>query len=266
MDRYRLLPRIDENGPMQMAIDEAIAVSCSQKKAPPTLRFYTFKPPAISIGCHQKIDNFNINKIGKKKFDYVRRITGGTAVLHKNDLVYSLVLSESSLPAKIVDAYNYLADGLVFGLKNIGLTAVKKMSKTNKRQDACYLNANPYDIIVNSKKISGNAQARLKGVVLQHGTIIIEDNLKELIDCLNLDDKQKAKLLKESPKKVTCLENELGKISISKLEKAMADGFKKLFDKKGISFEKKGLTDEEKKLIKKLYHQKLRSLSLTLRS
>jgi lipoyl(octanoyl) transferase len=244
-----------------MVIDEAVALSCSENKSPPTLRFYTFNPPAISIGCNQKIDNFNINKISKKKFDFVRRITGGTAVLHKNDLVYSLVSPESSLPAKVIDAYNYLSDGLVFGLKNIGLTAVKKTAKTIKRQDACYLNANPYDVMVNDKKISGNAQARLKGVVLQHGTIIIEDNLKELIDCLNLDGRQKAKLLKESQKKVTCLENELGKINISKIEKAMIKGFKELFNKKKIFFEEKKLTDYEEKLIKKIYHQKLQSLS-----
>ncbi len=257
MDKFRLLPRINKNGPMQMAIDEAIAVACSKNKAPPTLRFYTFTPPAVTIGYHQEIENFDVDKVREKGFDLVRRITGGTAVLHKNDLVYSLVIPEHFLPHKIIDAYNYLSNGLVEGLKEIGLPAGKKKSASKQRKSSCYLNSNPYDIMINNKKISGNAQARIKGVVLQHGTIIMEDNLKELIDCLNFNDSQKAKLLKESENKVTSVDRELGeKTSIVKIEQAMAAGFKNLFDKKGVYLEKGELTNYERKLMKKLYSQK----------
>lgn len=242
---------------MQMAIDEALAIACSENKSPPTLRFYTFAPPAITIGRHQKLADFNLDKINEKGFSLVRRITGGTAVLHKNDLVYSLVMPENFLPEKVADAYRFLSGGLVEGLKNLRLNAKKKIVKNTHRQSSCYLNQNPYDVVVNNKKISGNAQARINGVVLQHGTIIIEDNLQELIDCLNLDGCQKLKLCQQSEKKVTNLKKELTtKINVSEVEKAMALGFYHLFRNKNIKFEEKNLTANEKKLAKELCSQK----------
>ncbi len=257
MDRYRLLPSINEGGPMQMAIDEAVVISCSEGKSPPTLRFYTFAPPAITIGYHQEVENFGVDEIREKGFDFVRRITGGTAVLHKNDLVYSLVLPEFSLPNKITDAYNYLSDALVYGLKEIGLRAKKKKLVSEERKASCYLNSNPYDIVVNSKKISGNAQARIRGVVLQHGTIIIENNLPELFDCLTCEDRQRKDLLATARKKVTSVEKELGRRpSIAEVEEAMISGFRSLFSQKGISFRKNSLTDYETTLAEKLYREK----------
>lgn len=256
MEKYRLLPLIEDDCKMQMAIDEAITLACSEERSLPTLRFYVFSSPAVTLGYGQRTSNFNFEKEGKK-FDYVRRMTGGTAVLHKNDLVYSLILPEESLPHKIVDAYNYLSDGLVTGFKKLGLNAEKKNSESKERKDSCYLNSNPYDVVVNGKKISGNAQARLKGIVLQHGTIIIEDNLNELIDCMSLSEEKKIELINRAKTKVTCVKNELKRdIIISELEEVMLSGFKELFKQKEITFEKGVLTNYEKRLIEKLYKEK----------
>ncbi len=257
MDRYRLLPSINESGPMQMAIDEAVVISCSEGKSPPTLRFHTFAPPAITIGYHQEIETFDVDEIREKGFDFVRRLTGGTAVLHKNDLVYSLVLPEFSLPSKITDAYNYLSDGLVNGLKELGLSAKKRNSTSKKRKASCYLNSNPYDIVVNEKKISGNAQARISGVVLQHGTIIIENNFPNLFDCLACSDRQRRNFLETANRTVTSVEKELGrKPSIAEVEEAMISGFRTLFSQKGISFRENSLTDYERTLAGKLAQEK----------
>lgn len=257
MQKYRILPYMNDSGAMQMAIDEAITIACSERKSPPTLRFYSFNPSAITLGYGQRINILDFKKIEEKGFDYVRRITGGTGVLHKNDLVYSLILPEDSLPHKVLDAYNYLSDGLVIGLKRIGLKAEKKDYESKKRKDSCYLNSNPYDVMVNGMKISGNAQARLKGVVLQHGTIIIEDNLNELIECLNLRKDEKQNLSKSAKNKVTCIKNELRKeVTLSKLEEAMLLGFVELFNKRGINFKKGYLTDYEKHLAEKLCKEK----------
>ncbi len=240
-----------------MAIDEAIAISHSKDKSPPTLRFYTFTPPAITIGYHQEVENFDVDEIRKKKFDFVRRLTGGTAVLHKNDLVYSLVLPEFSLPRKITNAYNYLSDALIRGLKELGLPAKKKKLVSEERKDTCYLNSNPYDIVVNNKKISGNAQSRIRGVVLQHGTIIIKNNLPELFDCLICEDRQRRDFHATARKKVTSVEKELGRCpSIAEVEEAMISGFRTLFSQKGILFRKKSLTDYETTLAEKLYREK----------
>lgn len=253
MDKIRLLKLKKDSGPMQMAVDEAITLRCSL----PTLRFYTFDPPAITLGQNQEVKKFNLKPVEKKGFDLVRRITGGTAVLHKNDLVYSLVMAENFLPEKVVDAYRFLSEGLVEGLKNFGLKAEKKVAQAKKRQPSCYLNENPYDIVVNGKKISGNAQARIKGIVLQHGTIIIENNLGELFDCLIADTCHKNDFLEQAGEKVTSLEEEMpNKPTVEEVAKAMTYGFKKLFSTKDLVLQPGELTQKEKNLAEKLYRQK----------
>ncbi len=265
MEEIRLLKLIRGNGRMQMALDEAIAISCSEGKSLPTLRFYFFDPPAITLGFGQNIKNFNLERISEKGFGYVRRMTAGTAVLHKNDLVYSLVLPEKDLPDEVTDAYNYLSDGLVNGLIMLGLNAEKRKkaaAEDKKRSDSCYLNENPYDVVVNGKKISGNAQMRYymdkgQAVVLQHGTIIIEDNFGELVDCQNFSEDKKQGIYERGREKITSIEAELGeKPRIEDIEKKMIEGFSKLFEKKGISFSAGDLSSYEKGLAEKLYKDK----------
>ncbi|MFW6286067.1 MAG: lipoate--protein ligase family protein [Nanoarchaeota archaeon] len=255
--KWRLIDRINTNGAMQMAIDEAITIACSKGKSQPTLRFYTFNPPTITIGHAQNISNFNLDKINKKGFDYVRRITGGTAVLHKNDLVYALIIPENFLPNKIIDAYNYLSEGLVYGLNNLGLKAYKRVSKSKIRKDCCYLNDNPYDIVLNNKKISGNAQSRINQITLQHGTIIVENNLNELFDCLNGNHETIQNMFDQSKKKITSIQEAINKPkSLNQIEQAMEKGFKELFIKKNIEFEKSKLSNYELELANKLYKEK----------
>ncbi len=254
---WRLIDRIDDGAQMQMAIDEAITISCSKGKSLPTLRFYTFKPAGITIGYHQKIDNFNFDEINKKGFGFARRMSGGTAVLHKDDLVYALIIPEDFLPSKIVDAYKYLSDGLILGLNNFGLNSYKRDTSSKRREDSCYLNSNPYDVVINDKKISGNAQTRINGVVLQHGTIIVKNNISELINCINLDSENRKVLFNESLKKITSIEDEFQRtISLKGLEGAMLSGFERLFREKGIILEKGTLSDYELNLAKKLYGEK----------
>ncbi|MEM2956423.1 MAG: lipoate--protein ligase family protein [Candidatus Pacearchaeota archaeon] len=256
-NEIRLIPIIEECGAMQMAIDEAILKSCSEGKSLPALRFYRFIPPAITIGYHQNINDFDLNKIKEKGFHLVRRITGGTAVLHKNDFVYSLILPEKGIPHKVLDAYNYLSEGLVKGLNNLGIKAYKRKILSKKREGNCYLNDNPYDIIVKHKKISGNAQTRLNGFLLQHGTIILDDNIQEIIECQNISEKQKKELFEKSKRKVGCIKDYLGTIpSFSELEEAMKKGFQSLFSEKGWILKQGQLTSYEKKLAEKIVMEK----------
>ncbi len=254
---WRLIDKIDDNAGMQMAIDEAIAISCSKGKSLPTLRFYTFEPAGITIGYHQKSNNFDFDEINRKGFGFVRRMTGGTAVLHKDDLVYALIIPEDFLPLKIVDAYKYLSEGLILGLNNLGLNSYKRNKSSKRREDSCYLNENPYDVVVSDKKISGNAQARINGIVLQHGTIITKNNISELLDCIILQSENRKILLNESLKKITSIEDELQKsISLKGLENEMRCGFEKLFREKGIVLKRGTLSDYELNLAKKLYDEK----------
>jgi len=254
----RLLPFIVDNALMQMAIDEAILTSCCSGNSPMTLRFYKMNPYGITIGNFQKTGSFKFDKIKEHGFDFVRRITGGTAVLHKNDFVYSIFIQENELPKKVVDAYNYISDGLVFGLRNLGINVDKRLSESKKRADSCYLNDNPYDIVWCGKKISGNAQTRCEGVVMQQGTIILEDNLEELIDCLNVERKEE--YISHSRSKVTSVYSAFGRVPQNEeMEESFINGFIELFKSKNIELVRGEMSDYELLLAKKLYVEKYSS-------
>ena len=145
-NKWRLIPIIEDNAAMQMAIDEAIVIYKSKNKVPNTLRFYIIDPPAITIGHNQKSTNIN------SSFPIIRRITGGSSVLHKDDLVYSLIVNENELPDKIIDAYKYLSEGLINGFKLLNIPAEFNKEDKKTTSNACYLNKNPYEIVVNQKK------------------------------------------------------------------------------------------------------------------
>ncbi len=257
MKKIRLINQIHTDGAKQMALDEAILTSCYEGKSPPTLRFYRFVPPAITLGVHQSIRNFNLEKVKEKGFDLVRRITGGTSVLHKGDFVYSLVLPEDDLPDKILDVYNQLSEGLVRGFHYLGVKVSKKNFSSKKREDSCYLNNNLYDIVFDGRKLSGNALTRVNGWLMEQGTLIIEDNIRDLLDCQNLLEKEKERLYEKARKKAGCINEALGRVpSFSEIEDSIRKGFADLFLQEGYSLEEGELTDHEKNLAEKLYNEK----------
>ena len=172
--RWRLL----ETGPSEafynMALDEAIMEARRDGSVPPTLRLYGWDPPAVSIGYFQRLEEeVRTGTCENLGIDVVRRITGGGAVLHDKEVTYSLVASENgdSVPPDLVSSYRTLCGGILEGLRALGIPAE--------------LSGN--DIVVGSRKISGNAQKRSYGVVLQHGSIFLETDNTKLQETLNLD-------------------------------------------------------------------------------
>ncbi len=220
------------DGAMQMAIDEAIMIARIEGRVPDTVRFYAFQTPITTIGCHQNYE--------KKFAACVRRLTGGSAVFHNNDFTYMVVMAQKGELFDIDRNYYYIGDMLLAGLKELGVTAQYSNKDYQKKANDCYLNENPYDIEVDGKKISGNAQTNKHGVVLQQGTLII-DNENPHINALN-------KVLKQ-------------KINMSLLLEKMHTGFVKELKKKNIRLESGQLTKYEKDLAKKLYEQKYKKNS-----
>jgi lipoate-protein ligase A len=228
---WRLIPRIEDCAAMQMALDEAILTARSRSLVPNTLRFFTWKPPAITIGYFQSIDKeVDRPKARKMGIDVVRRYTGGGAVLHDNELTYSIAMSEKDVPADIIASYDKICAAIINGLQSLGISA--QFSPVN-------------DILVNGKKISGNAQTRRQGVMLQHGTILCDVDVRKMFSLLKVpDEKLKDKMIKAAEERVTSLKQELGKnVCPDELQEAIAKGFEKAFDAK---FVKGNLSDEEK--------------------
>jgi lipoate-protein ligase A len=220
-----------------MAIDRAILVAHSEGKVPPTVRFYTWAPPAISIGYFQSLsEEIDIDACEKLGVDYVRRITGGGAVFHEKELTYSIVIAESHplIPKNILDSYGRICGALIRGLQQLGIHST-------------YAPIN--DIEVDGKKISGNAQTRKMNTVLQHGTILLDVDVETMFSLLKVpNEKIKDKMITDVKQRVTSVRHVLGtQVDFDQVAAAMKQGFEEEFH---VNLVEGSLTDEEQRLAK----------------
>ncbi|WLV25076.1 lipoate--protein ligase family protein [Aciduricibacillus chroicocephali] len=172
-----------------MAIDESLLNWHSEGFIPPVLRLYGWEKPSLSIGQFQKAEkSIDFDGIAKHGCEFVRRLTGGSAVLHDDELTYSIIVSEDhpNIPQSVQKAYYILSKGVLEGYHNLGINADYAIPEREAMLDktaVCFEKTAVYEMIVDGKKISGNAQTRKKGVLLQHGSIPItmdEDMLFDL--------------------------------------------------------------------------------------
>jgi lipoate-protein ligase A len=204
-----------------MALDEAIAVARSKNLVPNTLRFFRWKPSAVSIGYFQGMDEeVDTAACDSKGIDYVRRRTGGGAVYHDRDgeLTYSMFINlEHRLVSKdFQETYGTLCSGLVSGLRFLGVQAEFKPIN---------------DIVVGGKKVSGNAQTRGVNVVHQHGTVLLEVDPSLMFAVLKVpNEKIRDKLIKSVEERVTSLHGLLKReVSFDELKEALVKGFEASF-------------------------------------
>lgn len=172
-----------------MAMDEALLNWHKNGDIPPTLRFYGWQSPSLSVGRFQKVEKqIDFAGIHRHDCDFVRRLTGGSAVLHDDELTYSIVVAEDhpNIPTTVPEAYHILTKGILEGYRNLGIEAdyaypVGKMIRKD-RSAVCFEQVAHYELVVDGKKLSGNAQTRKDGVLLQHGSIPMSINDKMLFD------------------------------------------------------------------------------------
>ncbi|MDO8427041.1 MAG: biotin/lipoate A/B protein ligase family protein [Deltaproteobacteria bacterium] len=176
MERWRLILDPDRQGPENMAKDEAILRAAESGSLIPTLRMYGWAGPAISIGYVQ-----NPSHLLGFGLPVVRRITGGRAVLHDNELTYSIIVPSSNplFSEGITGAYSAISGCIVKALKDIGIGASfsrgSKKGRTEQK-DGCFFSASRYEILVEGKKLVGSSQRRFKQAFLQHGSILFGVN------------------------------------------------------------------------------------------
>jgi lipoate-protein ligase A len=234
-EQWRLLQTGFNTAYSNMAIDRAILVANSQGKVPPTVRFYRWNPPAISIGYFQSVaEEIDVNACKKLGVDYVRRITGGGAVFHDKELTYSIVIPEThpAIPKNILKSYGRICNALLQGLKKLGIQGT-------------YAPIN--DILVDGKKISGNAQTRKINTILQHGTILLDVDVDTMFSLLKVpNEKIKDKLIRDVKQRVTSIEHIVGKkIHFEEVAEALKTGFEEEFH---VELIQGILTNEEKTL------------------
>jgi lipoyl(octanoyl) transferase len=215
------------NGPLNMAIDEILL---SRKKS--ILRLYQWENPTITIGRFQKISDIDLKFAKKKKIHVIRRITGGKTVLHNKELTYTFIIKENLMPKSIIDSYNLISNALILGLNNFNIKPkMHKVKQNDKNNPNCFSEPSFNEIVVKKKKIIGSAQTRTNGMLLQHGSILIDIDYSLLSNIFS----KKARNLSSLKKRITSINIELGiNLKISDLENAVIDGFKEFFKVKLI--------------------------------
>jgi lipoate-protein ligase A len=209
-----------------MAIDEALFLNASEI---PILRFYQWAPKAISLGRFQNTDQIDLAYCEKNNIDIVKRITGGKAVLHDQELTYSFIAKKSQLPESIPESYAFISQALILGLAKLGITAEMNPHKIkDPHNPCCFAQPSLNEIIVNTRKIIGSAQKRINDRIIQHGSILIDCNYQELIDCFKTIDKNLA--LNKAKQQITSINQESSqKYTYEQITNAFLNGFSTFF-------------------------------------
>ena len=174
---WRLLIHPGGSPSWNMAVDEAL-LRCradSGEDALPVLRFYSWNPPALSLGYFQRKDGIDWQALERMGIQPVRRITGGRAVLHWEDFTYSVVAEAGKdTPLELKSSYLYLCRGLLEAFSSLGIEAgLGSEERGLGRQASCFAVAAPSDITWQGKKFVGSAQTRMGAFLLQHGSILL---------------------------------------------------------------------------------------------
>ncbi len=181
---WRLLDTGSSDAAGNMALDERLLAEAAAPGGLPVLRFYTWDPPAVSLGRFQDegaaVDREACRRQG---IDVVRRVTGGRAVLHLHELTYSITArsDDGLFPDDVMGTYRVIARGLLAGLRGLGLPAEMAAAAAaagagrdrKQRPAACFAAPSHYELLVHGRKIIGSAQRRQAGAFLQHGSILL---------------------------------------------------------------------------------------------
>jgi lipoate-protein ligase A len=173
MQIWRLIDSGVLDGSENMAIDEAILEAHMRGMTPPTLRFYRWKSPTLSVGYAQSYSPEEILACEKAGVSWVRRPTGGRAVFHGDELTYSVVVSaDYGVSGSIQGTYRQISQALVTGLQLLGVeAALKPGSQKGASGRACFAATTQADLGYREHKLVGSAQLRRGGCLLQHGSI-----------------------------------------------------------------------------------------------
>lgn len=233
--QWRVLDTGYHTGPENMAIDEAIARAHGRGEVPPTLRFYGWQPAAVSIGYFQSMkQEVDLDAVKAGGYGYVRRPTGGRLIFHHLELTYSVAIREDLMPGGVIETYKELSRGLLEGLRILGGNPELSDGEADPRKanpggfhTACFDTASAYELQVEGRKIAGSAQTRTNGVILQHGTILLDMDVELLFSLMRLPEgAPRERLMSRFRSKATSIREALGReVSYGEAREAFTRGF-----------------------------------------
>ena len=269
MKQWAFIDSGERSPSYNMALDEALLKWHSEGVIPPVIRFYGWNPPTLSIGYFQRLErDINMEAVKNHGLGFVRRPTGGRAVLHDKEVTYSVIVTEDypEMPSTVTEAYRVISEGLLIGFQKLGLDAYFAVPETDEekaelrapRSGVCFDSPSYYELVVEGRKVAGSAQTRQKGVILQHGSILLDIDEDKLFDCFNFkNDRIRERMQRGFRKKAVAI-NALRDIPVSMTEaiEAFYNGFQEGL---GIQLVPYTLSDEQEAYVNQLAQEKYAS-------
>ncbi len=242
-DRWRVLYTPAACGAWNMALDEAILEAIGRGEARPTLRLYAWEPPCLSLGIAQPWADVDLARLRQHGWEVVRRITGGRALLHTDELTYAVIgpAEHPILAGGVLESYHRLAQALLRAVSILGIPVEAKQGLAPDEQThqnpICFETPSTYEITVHGKKLIGSAQARRRKGVLQHGSLPLTGDLTRITQALTFpDERARREAAARLLERATTVESALGRpISWETAAHAMVQAFEAEL---GIRFER----------------------------
>jgi lipoate-protein ligase A len=217
-----------------MAADQHLLMRCAEEDII-FVRFYTWQTPSITLGYTQRIsDVLDVESINRDGVCWIRRITGGRAVLHFEDLTYSCIFSKkhSKMGLSVQESYSIISSCLMDGLSRVGILCSAHDSYDEllgvKREVKlpCFLTPNRDEIMVNGKKLVGSAQRRNTSGILQHGSIPFSEYYRRLPSYIQMSQDERVIQKRLLERKCTCINEIDPTLTAHDLIPALIEGFK----------------------------------------
>jgi len=249
MTTWRLLTTRPTHGAWNMAADEAILEQIGRGTSLPTLRLYAWDPACLSLGHAQPFADVDSERLRSHGWEVVRRLTGGRAILHTDELTYSVIApqDEPRVAGSILESYSRLAVALMRAVHDLGLPVEMKEGKADpdgKSNPVCFEVPSTYEITVGGKKLIGSAQARRKGGVLQHGSLPLHGDLSRIVQALVFEEESdRERAAQRLLERATTVESVLGRVVDWE---TAAEAFVLAFEAElGIELESGGMSETE---------------------
>jgi lipoate-protein ligase A len=268
--QWRFLPFRIWDAFENMAVDEAIFRVNRHIDAPPTLRFYGWASPAVSLGYFQDIKKeVDVEACRRRRTHIVRRPTGGKAVLHEGDLTYAVVARESNplFPSDILGTYRVISHCISRGLALLGIEAEmadnSRMPDCDSLKASCFSSPSRHELLVRSRKICGSAQIRAHGVFLQHGSILMGfDPYKTCDVMLPHADDYEGQVMRLNQSVTSVLEHAHRPVDVGELCRMLITGFEESL---GITLVEGTLSLEEEEVKAQLLKNKYMNIQWNMK-
>jgi lipoate-protein ligase A len=254
MTTWRLIQHAPQDGAMNMAVDEAVLRAVAKEDVPPTLRLYAWAPPCLSLGRGQPVDDVDQKALEAAGYDLVRRPTGGRAILHIDELTYSVIVPQDDprVLGSVVESYRRLSQALVRALTLLGVPDIEADQRVDSGEEegpVCFEAPSDYEITAGGKKLVGSAQMRAEGVVLQHGTVPLHGDIARICPLLaQHPDPTRVRA------RATTVERAAGRtVGWNEAAGALIAGFGQAL---GVLVAAGGLTDQERAAAERLQQEK----------